>query len=150
MQVLSGNNQRRFAIKRSIYVPPASPTPPVEETINIAGDTVILCANSSNVTQPIADVLSTVETFTIPSGDRTAVLTLDRSLDYEDTQEYELLLQIKASGLQGNITIRVKKSPVIFAQSAKVLTQPGTFTSKIVILNGYPLGIHVLIYRCWC
>ncbi|XP_028399982.1 uncharacterized protein LOC114523303 [Dendronephthya gigantea] len=107
INVLSGNNQRRFAINRSTYTPPASPTPPVEETVNIAGDTVILCANSSNVTQPIANVSTTVETFTIPSGDRTAFLTLARSLDYEATKEYELLLQIEASGRQGNVTIRI-------------------------------------------
>lgn len=109
-KVLSGNNQRRFTIKPSTYTPPTTPPPPVEKTVNIAGDTVVLCVNSSNITQPIADVSTTVETFTRPSGNTTAVLTLAKNLDFEATREYQILLEVTdtASGQKGNITMRVR------------------------------------------
>jgi hypothetical protein len=114
-KVRSGNNQRRFTIKPSTYTPPTSPPPAVEETVDIISETmmfaVVLCRNSSNVTQPIPDLSTTVENFTIPTGDTTGMLTLERTLDSEATKQYEILLEItdSASGQQGNITIRVRK-----------------------------------------
>ena len=78
---------------------------------------VILCVNSSNVSQPIPDVSTEVETFTIPSGDTAALFTLAKSLDFEATKEYDLLVEITdtASGLQGNITVKVKVEKGFFA-----------------------------------
>ena len=115
-KVLSGNNQRRFTVKTSTYTPPTSPPPPVEETVTVATDTMmftaVLCRNSSNITQPIPDVSTTVETFTIPSGDTTAMLTLAENLDFEATKEYDILLEVTdtARAQQGNITVRVRKT----------------------------------------
>jgi hypothetical protein len=51
-----------------------------------------------------------VETFTRPSGNTTAVLTLAKNLDFEATREYQILLEVTdtASGQKGNITMRVR------------------------------------------
>ena len=108
--ILSGNNQRRFTIKASTYNPPSSPVPPFETTVTVANQTVVLCTNVSNVTQPIPVVSTAVETFMLLSDNTTAFITLKNPLDYEASKLYDLLIELTDtnSGRGGNITIKVR------------------------------------------
>lgn len=107
--ILSGNDQRRFAIEDSTYSAPSAPVLPPEETITVANETVRMCKNSSNVTRPIPVVSTALETFSLPSGHDTAFVRLNNSLDYEATKTYDLLVEItdQDSSQKGNVSIKV-------------------------------------------
>ena len=50
VEILSGNEQRRFEVKDSAYVDPGQPSTPAPPSVVLDGETVLLCPNVTNHT----------------------------------------------------------------------------------------------------
>ncbi|XP_078366394.1 uncharacterized protein LOC144650562 [Oculina patagonica] len=111
VEILSGNEQRRFDIKDGTYSPPSPSTTVAPPSFVLDGDTIFFCPNgTANATvQPITTAAPGVESFTINTP--SAKLVLKSSLDYEHTTSYLLTIKITDTGKparpSGNITIKV-------------------------------------------
>jgi len=111
VEILSGNEQRRFHVKDETYSLPSPPSTTAPPSFVLDGETVFLCPNeTANVTvRPITTAMSGIESFTIHTP--SAKLVLKSALDYEHTTSYVLTLKItdtgKATQPSGNISIKV-------------------------------------------
>ena len=111
--VTSGNSEGRFEVKAndssahltSSTVPSTSPP----TTIDLNGETVLLCPNSTNASiSAIPTLVSGSESFG-PYSTSSTLLTVKNSFDYEATKDYLLRMVITDTGLglSGNITVQV-------------------------------------------
>lgn len=111
VEILSGNEQRRFDVKEGTFTPSSPPATAEPPSFVLDNETIYLCPNATaNVTvRPITSASPEIKTFTINSP--TAQLILNSPLDYEHTKSYLLTLRITDTGKvarpSGNITIRV-------------------------------------------
>ena len=50
VEILGGNDQRRFEIQNGTYAQPVAPVTPAPPSVQLGGETVLLCPNSTNHT----------------------------------------------------------------------------------------------------
>nr|AXL14330.1 mega-thrombospondin [Nematostella vectensis] len=109
VEILSGNEERRFTIENGGYSAPAAPVTPAPPTFILNGETVYLCANASNASTPaIPTVAPGIETFPTMATSH-GKLTLKAELDYEATTEYLIVMRITDTGrgTSGEIAIKI-------------------------------------------
>ncbi|XP_068721591.1 uncharacterized protein [Montipora capricornis] len=112
VEILTGNEQRRFEIKDETYSAPSPPSTMPPSSFVLDGEKIYLCPNATENTtvRPITtSVPAGIESFTMNTT--SAKLSLKSPLDYEHTASYTLALKItdtgKANQPSGNITIKV-------------------------------------------
>ncbi|KAK2566477.1 Cartilage oligomeric matrix protein [Acropora cervicornis] len=111
VEILTGNEQRRFEIKDEGYSSPSPPSTVSPPSFLLNGETIYLCPNATaNATvRPISTSTPGIESFTMSSP--SAKLILKSPLDYEHTTSYTLTLRITDTGKvnqpSGNITIKI-------------------------------------------
>ncbi|XP_031564283.1 uncharacterized protein LOC116299704 isoform X2 [Actinia tenebrosa] len=108
VDLLTGNEERRFEILEAGYSSPAAPVTPAPPTFVLNGETIILCANATNDTiKPIPTVGPGSETFSISTA--VGKMVLKAGLDYEATKEYLLTMSVtdNGAGVSGEIVMKI-------------------------------------------